>query len=52
MGGGLGILPGIDALLRALQKSPKFNVTVITGHNRELFNHLKQTYPEIEVVGS
>ena len=51
MGGGLGILPGIDALLHALQERPEFRVTVITGHNRELYRHLKQTYPGIQVIG-
>lgn len=51
MGGGLGILPGIDALLSAMQRMPEFSVTVITGHNRELCSHIKQTYPRIQAVG-
>lgn len=51
MGGGLGILPGIDRLLQELESRPEFQVTVITGHNQELYRHLKKTYPRIQAVG-
>ncbi len=51
MGGGLGLLPGIDTLLSKLHSNPKFRITVIAGHNEELYHHIQRVYPEIRAVG-
>ena len=51
MGGGLGLIPGIDSLLNALQKEDNCHVTVIAGQNEELRDYLISTYPGVETLG-
>ncbi len=51
MGGGLGLIPGIDSILKMLQKDEDFHVTVIAGKNEELREYLIKTYPGVETLG-
>jgi len=51
MGGGLGIIDWLDQVLEKIHDCPEVKVTVITGHNRKLYNRLVKTYPHVEVVG-
>ena len=51
MGGGLGLIPGGDGLLRALACRPEFRVTVIAGRNDALLRRLRAEFPQVEAVG-
>lgn len=51
MGGGLGIIPWLDGLLRAMEHVPDVKITVIAGKNQNLYRKLKQKYPFVEAVG-
>lgn len=51
MGGGLGIIPWLDCLLREMEHMPDVKITVIAGKNRALYQKLKQDYPFVETVG-
>lgn len=51
MGGGLGIIPWLDDLLREMKRAPNVKITVITGKNRSLYQKLKREYPFVQAVG-
>lgn len=51
MGGGLGIIPGKDVTLSALNKSKDVNVTIVCGKNEKLLNHVKKHYKNINAIG-
>lgn len=51
MGGGLGLLPHADSLLKNLSNIPWLHVTVITGKNETLYHELSTAYPDFTVVG-
>lgn len=51
MGGGLGIIPWLDDLLRDMEQMPHVKITVIAGKNQALYQKLKQEYPFVEAVG-
>lgn len=51
MGGGLGLLPCADNLLKNLSQNSDVHVTVITGKNDMLKEEIEEKYPSIEVVG-
>lgn len=51
MGGGLGILPWVDSLLKELSEHPEIKITVIAGRNRKLYRKLYQRYPSATIIG-
>lgn len=51
MGGGLGVLPEMDKLLRFLHESPGLSTTVITGKNQKAYKKWKDCYDNIQVLG-
>ena len=51
MGGGLGLLPKNDNFYASLAALPNVHVTVITGKNEKLREHLSEQFPTIEVLG-
>ena len=51
MGGGLGLLPGGNEILRLANESPDFTTTLITGKNVKLEKEAREKYPNIRVVG-
>lgn len=51
MGGGLGLIPSSEMLLKRLSENKSMHITVITGKNQKLFSKIKKEFPEIEVVG-
>ena len=51
MGGGLGLIPEADELLRLLSRMPDIRVTVLTGRNQALLRRIRETHPEVEAVG-
>lgn len=51
MGGGLGLLPKTDEVLRRLSSEKELDITVITGNNRELKNKLERDYPHMRIIG-
>lgn len=51
MGGGLGLIPDIDNLIKSLLSYGGINITVITGKNKKIYNELNSKYRSIEVVG-
>lgn len=51
MGGGLGLIPNIDAVINYLEQSNDINTTIITGNNVKLYNRIKSKYKNIECVG-
>ena len=51
MGGGLGIIPDLDDILKELNKISNLHITIITGKNKKLLKKLKGHYPNIEVIG-
>lgn len=51
MGGGLGLIPGIEDILYRLNKNEKINLTLICGKNRELYQKIKTKFPSVNVVG-
>jgi len=51
MGGGLGLIPGIENILRELNKKEFINITLICGKNKEMYKTMKAKYPNINVVG-
>lgn len=51
MGGGLGLLPKDTAFYDALSGMPNTHVTVITGRNRRLYEHLHGRWDNIQVEG-
>ena len=51
MGGGLGLVPRGDSFYQALNALAGVETTLITGHNRKLYDRLAGKYPHIHVVG-
>ena len=51
MGGGLGLIPGIEDILKTFNENDSINVTLICGKNKEMFNKMKEKFPNINVVG-
>lgn len=51
MGGGLGLIPGIENILYKLNKNEKINLTLICGKNRELYQKIKTKFPSVNAVG-
>lgn len=51
MGGGLGIIPWMDALLQGLSDLPNVKITVVAGKNQQLYHKLTQEHPHIQTVG-
>ncbi|WP_303857397.1 MGDG synthase family glycosyltransferase [Aminicella lysinilytica] len=51
MGGGLGLLPGSDALLDRLAGMSDVKVTIVAGKNKELESKMTEKYPGFRVLG-
>ncbi|MGI6736254.1 MAG: MGDG synthase family glycosyltransferase [Anaerovoracaceae bacterium] len=51
MGGGLGLMPGIDELLHIFAAWPDLRTTVITGRNEKLKQRLKKAWPRADIRG-
>lgn len=51
MGGGLGLIPSSEMLLKRLSENKSIHITIITGKNQKLFSKIRKEFPEIEVVG-
>ncbi|MGI6176891.1 MAG: MGDG synthase family glycosyltransferase [Eubacterium sp.] len=51
MGGGLGLIPGIDAILDSFGGEPDVSVTVLCGKNEKLRKKLSAEYPGVNAVG-
>ena len=51
MGGGLGIIPWLDGVLKGLSDAPNVQITVVAGKNKALYQRLKRDYPSVETVG-
>lgn len=51
MGGGLGLIPGGDRLLKILNNEEKLVVTLITGKNHRLEKCARKKYENIDVIG-
>ncbi len=51
MGGGLGIIPWLDGLLRDIDGLPNVSITVVTGKNQKLYEKLIREYPRVHTVG-
>jgi UDP-N-acetylglucosamine:LPS N-acetylglucosamine transferase len=51
MGGGLGILPENPQFYEKLSFLPNTDITLITGKNTKLLQHLSGKYPNIRVLG-
>ena len=50
MGGGLGLIPNADNIFKELNKAEQVNTTVITGSNYELYNLVKEKYPNLNAI--
>ncbi len=51
MGGGLGLLPKGSTFYDALNCLPDTHTTIITGHNRKMYERLHGRWENIEVLG-
>lgn len=51
MGGGLGLIPGGDRLLKILNNEDKLGVTLIAGKNHRLEKRARRKYENIDVIG-
>lgn len=51
MGGGLGLIPDSDNVLRTLLDMDNTHVTVITGNNIALLDEISRKYPTITALG-
>lgn len=51
MGGGLGLIPGIENILKELTGKKDIRITLICGKNREMYDKIKSRFPMINVVG-
>lgn len=51
MGGGLGIIPGIDKILKELVVHDNCHITLITGKNKKLYNKYYRKYENLDVLG-
>ena len=51
MGGGLGLIPGGNELLKTMNDMPFLSVTLIAGKNEKLEREAREKYPNIRVIG-
>ena len=51
MGGGLGIMPGLEELIGSLHRMPDVHTTVVTGKNQALYQKWAGRYEDVEVLG-
>lgn len=51
MGGGLGLIPSSEIMLKKLSNNKALHITLITGKNQKLYYKMKKEFPEIEVIG-
>ncbi|MEZ3487018.1 MAG: hypothetical protein K1W22_10625 [Lachnospiraceae bacterium] len=51
MGGGLGIMPGLEELMDSLHRMKGVRATVITGKNQKLYQRWAGRYEDVEVLG-
>jgi len=51
MGGGLGLIPSTDKMLKQLSQNASVHVTMITGKNEKLLGKIKKEFPNIEAIG-
>ena len=51
MGGGLGLLPGGNEILKIANENQKISATLIAGKNARLEKEIREKYPNIKVVG-
>lgn len=51
MGGGLGLLPRCDTILRLVDENPQIDATLIAGKNEKLARYVQENYPKIHVIG-
>ncbi len=51
IGGGLGIIPWVNALLKDLMKYPDIHISVVAGNNPRLFRLLSRRYPTATIFG-
>ena len=51
MGGGLGMIPGVEDMLTALSDAQDIKVTVLAGRNEKMKKQLEMQFPAIRVVG-
>ncbi|MCI8608803.1 MAG: hypothetical protein HFE73_04070 [Firmicutes bacterium] len=51
MGGGLGLIPGGNQLLKTMNSLDSVSVTLIAGRNHRLAEEVREKYPNIHVVG-
>ncbi len=51
IGGGLGIFPWVNTLLKDLIKYPDIHISVIAGNNPRLFRLLSRRYPTATIFG-
>lgn len=52
MGGGLGIVPGINKILKELlEKDESYHITLIAGKNKKLYNKYHNKYKNLTVLG-
>ncbi|MGI6721236.1 MAG: MGDG synthase family glycosyltransferase [Anaerovoracaceae bacterium] len=51
IGGGLGLIPASDELLRKLDQNYDLEVTLIAGRNAKLFASAKKKFPRINTLG-
>lgn len=50
MGGGLGLIPHIDRFLAELERNEDINITIITGHNKKLYNKLSHKHGSLNII--
>ena len=51
MGGGLGLIPNIDNILKSLYEVNNIHITIITGKNKKILKNIKRNYPKINAIG-
>lgn len=51
MGGGLGIIPGLENILYTLHGMPGVRTTVITGKNQKLYDKWAGRFDDVEMLG-
>ncbi len=51
MGGGLGLIPSNHDFLSKLCENDNIHITMITGKNQKLMQHIKGRFPSIDVIG-
>lgn len=51
MGGGLGLLPSADEVIKKLSTCDNVHITIITGKNNILKEEIEKKYPKVDVIG-